>query len=447
MAFAKDLRASVLQAAMQGKLTEQLETDTPVELLQNIENEPFDIPDSWKWVSVKSFCSIKTGKKDANYGTEDGIYPFFTCAAKPIKCPGYSFDTSAILLAGNGDLNNISIYRGKFEAYQRTYIVEPNENVYLEFLRYAFLSRWVRYNQGKVLGSAIPYIRLKNVQDYEVPIPPIEEQKRIVRRIEEIMTLIDELEAIEEELRKLKAAFPGDMKNAILQAAMQGKLTEQLETDSSVDELLKNIKTEREKLVKEGKIKKSKTPQNDNFVALEDAPFDIPSNWKWDFIPNVTFFQEGPGILAKDFRTQGVPLIRIAGMQDNIVSLDGCNYLDETMVKEKWNHFKLELSDIVISTSASLDKIAVVDNKTVGAIPYTGLIRFQMSSVLLDKYFIYFIQSPCYIKQIDNQKAGGTIKHYGPSHLQKMVIPLPPLEEQQRIVDKLEIILPLIENI
>ena len=170
----------------------------------------------------------------------------------------------------------------------------------------------------------------------------------------------------------------------------------------------------------------------------EEIPFELPNSWEWVKISNATIFQEGPGILAVDFREKGVPLIRIAGMQTNTVSLNGCNFLDKQMVEEKWKHFKLDKGDIVISSSASMDKIAEVDDTTVGAIPYTGLIRFKMTSCLLKDYFKFFIQSNCYIKQIDKQKSGGTIKHYGPSHLQKMYIPIPPIAEQKRIICKIE---------
>ena len=169
----------------------------------------------------------------------------------------------------------------------------------------------------------------------------------------------------------------------------------------------------------------------------DEIPFDIPENWCWEKISNATLFQEGPGILAVDFRHSGVPLIRIAGMQTNKVSLNGCNYLDEIMVAERWKHFRLDKGDIVISSSASMDKIAEVFEDTVGAIPYTGLIRFKMQPCLIKEYFKFFIQSNCYIKQIDKQKSGGTIKHYGPSHLQKMYIPIPPITEQQRIIKKI----------
>jgi type I restriction enzyme S subunit len=129
-------------------------------------------------------------------------------------------------------------------------------------------------------------------------------------------------------------------------------------------------------------------------------------------------------------------------MQGDKVKLDGCNYLDPNMVNEKWSHFRLDKGDIVISTSASLDKIAEVDEEAEGAIPYTGLIRFKMFTGLSKKYFTYFIKSPCYMSQIAEQEAGAAIKHYGPTHLKRMVIPIPPVEEQDRIVAMIEKVLP-----
>ena len=229
------------------------------------------------------------------------------------------------------------------------------------------------------------------------------------------------------------------MQKSILQYAIQGKLVEQREQDGTAEDLYKQIQEEKKKLIKEGKIKKTKALPE---ITEDEIPFDIPENWKWVRIAEMSFFQEGPGIMAKDFRNSGIPLIRIAGMQEDNLSLDGCNYLDPDMVDKKWSHFKLDLGDIVISTSASMDKICEVTEDTVGAIPYTGQIRFKMYGNISKEYFKYFIMSNAYIKQINEQKSGGTIKHYGPTHLKRMIIPLPPLAEQRRIVEKIEELLP-----
>ncbi|MDD6143013.1 MAG: restriction endonuclease subunit S [bacterium] len=237
---------------------------------------------------------------------------------------------------------------------------------------------------------------------------------------------------------------PQELKASILQLAIQGKLVEQRAEEGTVDTLLEVCKKNKLESIRDGKYKKEDFTGK---IADESiAPFVIPESWAWVHISDMALFQEGPGILAVDFRSSGVPLIRIAGMQTDVVSLDGCNYLDPDMVNDKWAHFRLDEGDIVISTSASMDKIAVVDKSTIGAIPYTGLIRFKMYGGISKDYFRWFIQSPCYTEQVNEQKAGGTIKHYGPSHLKKMVIPIPPLAEQKRIVAKIEELLPYIDR-
>ena len=236
---------------------------------------------------------------------------------------------------------------------------------------------------------------------------------------------------------------PEQLKASILQYAIQGKLVEQRPEEGTGEELYRQIQAEKQRLIKEGKIKKEKALPE---ISEDEFPFEIPESWKWVNISEMSLFQEGPGILAKDFRESGIPLIRIAGMQNDILSLDGCNYLDEEMVVNKWSHFRLDLGDILISTSASMDKICEVDEHTVGAIPYTGQIRFKMLGDVSKQYFKWFIKSPCYKKQIENQKTGGMIKHYGPTHLKKMYISLPPLAEQKRIVAKIEELLPHVDR-
>ncbi|MBD9334772.1 MAG: hypothetical protein EGR70_04550 [[Ruminococcus] faecis] len=193
------------------------------EALVPVEEQPYEVPENWCWVKLSYIADIRTGRKDANYGNEDGEYYFFTCASEPIRCDDYSYDCKAILLAGNGDIGNISIYEGKFEAYQRTYIVETKENIITEYLYYYFKYRWVDYNNDKMFGTAIPYIRLGNLNEFEIPVPPLSEQQRIVEQIESLFAKLDEakekaLSVVESfELREkaiYKKAFEGDLTNS-----------------------------------------------------------------------------------------------------------------------------------------------------------------------------------------------------------------------------------------
>lgn len=219
---AQQLRNSILQQAIQGRLVPQDPNDEPASvLLERIRKEkeqlvkegklkkkdlattpiaddekPFDIPSGWEWCNLGNILSIVTGKKDANQGCENGPYPFFTCSMTPIRSTTYSFEGEAILLPGNGANVGMSIlYDGKFEVYQRTYVLQSlcDNCLFLPYIKLALDWNWKQYNDDKLYGSAIPYIKLSNLQNYFFPLPPLAEQKRIVAKIEKLFAEIDKL--------------------------------------------------------------------------------------------------------------------------------------------------------------------------------------------------------------------------------------------------------------
>lgn len=165
----------------------------------------------------------------------------------------------------------------------------------------------------------------------------------------------------------------------------------------------------------------------------------VPSHWIDTKFKYYVYFQEGPGILAVDFRTEGVPLIRISGLKDNTVTLNGCNFLDENKVKETWNHFKLTKKDMIISASASLSEACEVTDEAIGAIPYTGLIKVRpQQESLLKSYLKIFLSSRFFYEQVSILQTGATIQHYGPAHLRQISILVPPIEEQAKVVEHVE---------
>lgn len=198
--------------------------------LASNEDAVHSIPANWKWIRLQDISQIRTGKKDANYGTHDGQYLFFTCAAEPIRCDGYSFEGKAIILAGNGDISNISLYEGKFEAYQRTYVLNVIPSLNTEYIYYYFKYRWVEYNIDKMFGTAIPYIRLGNLQGFPIPLAPINEQARIVSRIETLFAKLDEAK------EKAQAVVDGyeERKAALLHKAFSGELTAKWREENGV---------------------------------------------------------------------------------------------------------------------------------------------------------------------------------------------------------------------
>lgn len=159
-----------------------------------------------------------------------------------------------------------------------------------------------------------------------------------------------------------------------------------------------------------------------------------PKGWKVVPLNDVVIFQEGPGILAKDFQASGVPLIRLKGVEGNFVSLEGCNFLAPEKVASKWSHFRLERGDLVISTSASFGRVSEVTEEAEGAVLYTGLIRFRPKAKELDAGFLRaFLGSSAFMRQVEAMASGSVIRHYGPMHLKQMALPLPSIGEQRAI--------------
>lgn len=142
-------------------------------------------------VKVGEITKIKTGKLDANASSADGKYPFFTCSKDPLRINSYSYDCECVLVAGNGDLN-VKYYNGKFDAYQRTYIIEDNSNglLYMPYL-YHFLEGYIGELRKQSIGGVIKYIKLGNLTDVLVELPSIEEQKYIVNLTNISLELIE----------------------------------------------------------------------------------------------------------------------------------------------------------------------------------------------------------------------------------------------------------------
>jgi type I restriction enzyme S subunit len=170
--------------------------------------------------------------------------------------------------------------------------------------------------------------------------------------------------------------------------------------------------------------------------ACIDLRRNVPDDWEVCALDSVTDFQEGPGILAKDFHDAGVPLLRLRNIESPVVKLEGCNFLDPAKVESKWRHFRLKEGDMLISTSASLGRVSVVGPDAAGSVAYTGIIRFRSSSLKLHhEYLRAFLSSAAFVQQAEQMATGSVIKHFGPSHLRQMAITLPSLNEQKQIAE------------
>ncbi|OUE31990.1 Type-1 restriction enzyme EcoKI specificity protein [Clavibacter michiganensis] len=164
---------------------------------------------------------------------------------------------------------------------------------------------------------------------------------------------------------------------------------------------------------------------------------EVPEHWTLTRFPFAVDYCEGPGIGAIDFREQGVPLLRVAGVRERFATLNGCNFLDPDMVLLRWRRFQINPKDLLVSASASMGMVSEASEEVVGAVPYTGIIRMAPRPGTYRDFLRFFLQSAAFVTQIDRLKTGSTIKHYGPEHLRQMYIALPPEPEQHAIAARL----------
>jgi len=364
------------------------------------------IPAHWKEVRLGSlFTQRKEKVSDIDYSplsvTKNGVVPQLDNAAK-------SNDGSNRKLVLKGDFainsrsdrkgsSGVSIYDGSVSLIYivlKPIKIEPRYSEYL-LKSYYFKEEYYRYGRGIVEDLwTTRYSEMKNML---IPSAPLKEQTAIANFLDYKLEKINRFITKKKQLIELLI----EQKSAIINKAV----TKGINT---------NVKLK---------------PSGIEWLG------DIPEHWEVRKFSNEIFFQEGPGIMAVDFKDTGVPLIRISGVKDEYVSLYGCNFLDPAKVEKKWGHFKLEIGDIIISGSASTELSSEVNKATAGAIAYTGLIRLKPRKPTIKKDYIkLFVGSKLFHTQIDLQKTGSTMQHFGPTHLKRMFVILPSVAEQEGIL-------------
>ena len=474
MVLAENLRQAVLQAALQGKLTKQLETDSDVdEMLINIQAEkkkliaekkikkekslpeiqeediPFDIPENWRWVRLGDV--VKTisagGDKPKNFSkekTELFSIPVIANGETNDGILGYTDEAlikeKSLTVSGRGTIGFSIVRTEPYVPIVRLLVITALKQTNLYYVQ-CVLKSLIEVG----IGTAVKQLTVPMIQPKVIPLPPIEEQQRIVDKINEIMSKIDEYEKVEKELEALKKEFPTNMKDALLQAAMQGKLTEQLEGDSSVDELLEAIRQEKEELIAQKKIKKEKASPD---IEEEEIPFDIPENWRWVRLGNVGTLTRGNGIKRNEVTEVGFPCVRYGELYTTYKTKFDVAVSHTS--KEIFNKSqKLHTNDILMAlTGENNFDIAL-------ALAYLGEEVIAMGGDLTrwsnhhmnPLYLVYVMNSSYAIHKKSEMAKGDIIVHISNDKLATILLPIPPIEEQNRIVERLEALLPLCEDL
>lgn len=323
-------------------------------------------------------------------------------------------------------------------------VISQTKEVFDQDYLYWLLSSNYAYMQfcGKVSGAVVKNLNSDKVANSVFPLPPLAEQKRIVAKIEELLPLIDRYEQAWSRLEEFNKRFPVDMQKSILQMAIQGKLVPQLPEEGTGEELFQQIQAEKQALIKAGKIKKEKPLPE---ITEDELPFDIPENWRWvrwgDLSQSIQYGYNAPA------QEKGrIKMVRISDIQDGNVLWDTVPYCD---IKEnEIPTYLLGANDILFArTGGTVGKSYLVKEVPEEAIYAGYLIRTQYSSLLCPEYMKYFMESQLYWDQLRNGTIATAQPNCNGKTLSKMVLPLPPLAEQKRIVAKLEEILPLCERL
>ena len=511
---AQQLKNSILQMAVQGKLVPQDPNDEPASvLLERIRAEkerlikekkikreknpsvifkgadntpyekigdevrsladevPFDIPDSWEWVRLKDVAFTNGGFafKSANFVDEgirvirisdfnengfvdtkivrypynDSLDPFLLNEKNILLCMtggtvGKSYFVTSLKeqMVTNQRVATIKIF-GALEEYVNLVILSPITQKVI--------------NDSK--NSTNDNISIDTINGFFIPLPPIDEQRRIVDTIASVLLLIDKYEETHSQLSRLQSSFPRALKKSILQEAVQGKLVPQDPSDEPAEALLERIRAEKQRLIKEGKIKKDKHESvifrrdnshyekrgSEEVCIDEEIPFEIPENWAWCRASSLGTMIRGRGIKRTETVAQGCPCIRYGEIYTTYeTSFDSAvSFVPETLDKDCL-HFS---SGDVVFTLTGENKVDIA--KTVaflgeGQIAAGGDLAFWTHHGMNPLYLVYYMASPYCIELKRRTATGDIIVHISTSKVGDFLVPIPPIKEQNRIVSAIE---------
>lgn len=487
------LKKSILQQAFQGKLSNQLLSDTdinymitklkekkekdikdkkykktPIGLEITPEDIKYDIPSTWCWIRFIDICSVMTcGYASTPQYVEDGM-PFLSAKNikpyefKPQDYKKISYELYDKLTANcKPEKNDILLTRVGAGIGESAIIdVEMDFAIYVsltliklvdyDLINNKYILYWLNSPYGlstslkNITGkeSSQGNLNVDNVRNFMIPLPPIEEQKRIVEKIDYIFEKLDQIEPLENELSTLKKNLPNEMSKSIIDFAIHGKLSKQSSLDSDPNLLIpqKNILNNNYKKFNLSLDKK-------------EYPFDIPNNWVWSKIGMLFDYQNGYSYKPSDTSKNGIgfPVIKSQNIMKKIVEVNNQTSFIEKPTEQMMKS-KIEKGDFLMCLSSQssnpepLGKTAVYEDDSI-ALLNQRVLKLTPKSQILSKY-LYYVMNSFYFHNTVSTKGGGSAQsNLKLEHVMEMYIPLPPIEEQQRIIDKIEQLLPLCNDI
>lgn len=512
---ADQLRKSILQQGIQGKLVPQDPNDEPASiLLERIREEkarlikekkarreknpstifrgednsyyeefaatgevkciddeiPFDIPDSWRWAKIKMLYQTSSG------GTPDRGHPEYyggdilwvkvgdlvsmyidvteeTISKRGLECSSAKvFPQGTILVAMycNDAIGRAGIISKPMATNQAICGLYANELLSAGYIYYAILAN-NDVLQEQSAGGAQKNINQKIINDLLLPLPPLAEQERIVAKIEELMPWVEQYGKAQSDLDQLNSTISGRLRKSVLQYAIEGKLVPQQAEDGSAEELLAEIQAEKQRLYAAGKLKKKDLAHSMIFRAEdgkyyeqvekiitcidEEIPFDLPESWRWVRIKMLFQTSSGgtPDREHPEYYAGGIPWVKVGDLTDVEISTTEETISSRGLDSSSAKLFPQGTILIAMYCNDAIGKSCIISKPMTTNQAICGL---YPNELLCTRYIYYAVLANKTVLQ--EQSAGGAQKNINQKIINELLLPLPPLAEQQRIVSKLE---------
>lgn len=481
------IRNKILDLAIRGKLTEQLPEDgSAEELYQEIqagktriiaerngrvdksiravgEDIPYLIPAHWKWIRFGDVGLFKKGpfgsaltkamfvpksenavkvyeqqhaiKKNPALGTYYISKDYFRD-----KLKGFEVKSGDILISCAGTIGETYVLPDEIEpgiinqALMRVTLVSGVDNKFFQYYFESELKNSAKAGNGSAIVNIPPFDVIKN---WYFPLPSLAEQQRVVERIEQAFSVLDTIDALQAQCADNLTV----LKTKLLEAAIQGKLTTQLPEDGTAEDLYRQIQAQKQALIKAGKIKKEKPLPE---ITAEEIPFEIPKNWKWIRLGN--FCQKVTDQVASG---------SFAALRENVKSLKTPDYAIMVKTADFSNDFQKNLTytdkhgyeflgnsnlfggELILSNVGSVGKCFIVPKLPCKMTLAPNAVMIRMVEEAGKDYLYCFLTSPQGFRELDAISTGVAVKKFNKTDLKTILIPLPPLAEQQRIVNRL----------
>ena len=454
----RDKNASIIYRGEDNSYYEKILATGEVKCID--EEVPFEIPKGWEWERFGNIMINKDSERVplsvAQRQQLKKTYDYYGASGVIDKVDKYLFDKDLLLIGEDGaNLINRStpiafIAKGKYWVNNHAHVLDVCSGMALSYVA-LFINAISLVDY--VTGTAQPKMNQEKMNSILLAIPPVKEQHRILEKMSMVDAFVDKYASLQTKLDSLDNSVYELLRKSILQEAIQGKLVPQIAEEGTAHELLEQIKAEKQKLVKEGKLKKSAL--NDSVIFRgddnkywekkgttcecidEDIPFDIPKSWAWARLETILNTGSARRVHAKDWRQAGIPFYRareIGKLADDGF-VDNELYIDLSLYEDFSSSGVPLPNDLMITAVGTLGKVYIVKESDKFYYKDGSVLCLANKYGLCAEYLKIVIESPFFKGQYRQESQGTTVATLTMVRLQKYFIPIPPLQEQYRIVE------------